>query len=183
MKLSATPLAGMYEAATSPLTDDRGKFARLFCVRELAEAHQGRHIVQINLSVTRTVGALRGLHFQRPPHAEGKWIRCLRGSVFDVAVDLRRGSPTFRRWHGVVLSADTKNAVFIPEGCAHGFQVLTPDSELLYLHTNAYAPQHEGGVRFDDPSVSIAWPLPITDVSGRDRSHPHLSEDFKGIEL
>jgi dTDP-4-dehydrorhamnose 3,5-epimerase len=183
MTLTELPLAGMFEARAQVIQDERGRFARLFCMEALAGAHQGRSIVQINHSMTRSVGAIRGMHFQRAPAAEGKWVRCLRGRVFDVAVDLRRGSETFLRWHGVTLDAATMNAVFIPEGCAHGFQVLEPDSELLYLHTAMYAPALEAGVRFDDPALSIAWPLPITDVSERDRRHPLIDTAFEGIQL
>lgn len=182
MRLEATQLAGVYEAQTKPLGDERGRFARLFCADELAEAHGGREIVQINYSLTRDVGAIRGLHYQRPPKAEGKWIRCLRGKVFDVAVDLRRGSPTFLEWHGVELDAERMNAVFIPEGCAHGFQVLEPNSELLYLHTMAYEASAEGGVRFDEPRVGVAWPLQPTTISDRDRSHAYLEAGFEGLD-
>jgi dTDP-4-dehydrorhamnose 3,5-epimerase len=183
MTLTETPLAGMFEASTRVIQDDRGRFARLFCLDALAAAHGGRSVVQINHSMTRSVGAIRGMHYQRAPAAEGKWVRCLKGRVFDVAVDLRRESATFLRWHGVTLDAGAMNAVFIPEGCAHGFQVLEPDSELLYLHTAMYTPALEGGVRFDDPALSIGWPLPITDVSERDRRHPLIDAAFEGIAL
>ncbi len=183
MTLTELPLAGMFEATVRPIQDERGRFARLFCVDALAAAHGGRSIVQVNHSMTRSVGAIRGMHFQRAPAAEGKWVRCLKGCVFDVAVDLRRGSETYLRWYGVTLDAETMNAVFIPEGCAHGFQVLEPNSELLYLHTAMYTPALEGGVRFDDPSLSIAWPLPITDVSERDRRHALIDAAFEGIPL
>lgn len=183
MTLTDFPLAGMFEAQARVVQDERGRFARLFCMEALAAAHRGRSIVQINHSTTRNVGAIRGMHYQRAPAAEGKWVRCLKGRVFDVAVDLRRGSATFLYWHGVTLSAEAMNAVFIPEGCAHGFQVLEPDSELLYLHTAMYAPSLEGGVRFDDPALSIEWPLPITDTSERDRRHPLIDAAFEGIQL
>lgn len=182
MKLQATPIAGVYEAQTNPIGDERGRFARLFCAEELAEAHGGRGIVQINHSLTRDVGSIRGLHYQLPPKAEGKWVRCLRGRVFDVAVDLRRGSPTFLEWHAVELDWGGMNAVFIPEGCAHGFQVLEPNSELLYLHTMAYDASLEGAVRFDEPRVGVAWPLQPTTISSRDRSHPYLDAAFEGLD-
>ena len=181
MHLEPTPLAGVFESQTDARRDDRGRFARLFCAEALAAAHQGRPIVQINHSLTRAAGAIRGLHYQHPPAAEGKWVRCLKGRVFDVAVDLRRGSPTFLRWHGVELDGARMNAVFIPEGCAHGFQVLQADSELLYLHTAAYTPALEGAVRFDDPRVGVAWPRKVTEISERDRSHPLLDDRFEGI--
>lgn len=183
MKLLETPLPGVYEAAATIVRDQRGHFARLFCTEELAAAHADRPIIQINHSLTRTVGAVRGLHYQRPPQAEAKWVRCLKGRIWDVAVDLRHGSPTFLRWQAIELSALKMNAIFIPEGCAHGFQVLEPDSELLYLHTASYAPEHEGAVRWNDPRLSITWPLPVVDMSERDRYHPLLDEIFNGIVL
>lgn len=181
MKLITTPLPGVYEAETSVFQDERGRFCRLFCAHELKEAQAGRTIVQINHSLTRRVGAVRGLHFQYPPHAEAKWVCCLHGRVWDVALDIRRDSPTFLHWHAVELGLDRMNAIFIPEGCAHGFQVLEPDSELLYLHTAFYGPEHEGGLRWDDPRIGIRWPLSITEISDRDRNHPLLDESFKGV--
>src|SRR6185437_8043646 len=135
MKLHATPLAGLYEIGTSPVGDARGRFTRLFCEQELAAIRPGLHFTQINLSETRGLGALRGLHYQTPPAAEAKLIRCLRGRVFDVAVDLRAGSPTFLHWHVVELAEDNDRAIFIPEGFAHGFQILTDEAYLLYMHT------------------------------------------------
>ena len=182
MKLSPTAIPGVFVAETAFLADHRGRFGRLFCANELEEAHAGRPIIQVNHSLTRQVGALRGLHFQRAPAGEAKWVRCLRGRVFDVAVDLRRGSPTLKQWVGIELSAEADNALFLPEGVAHGFQVLEADSEMLYLHTAPYAPAHEGGVRWDDPAISVAWPLPVTDLSARDAGHPLLPADFEGID-
>lgn len=181
MKLIATPLPGVFEAEATPIVDHRGQFTRLFCLSSLSAAHANRPIVQINHSMTRTVGAIRGLHYQRAPKAEAKWVRCLRGRVWDVAVDMRCGSPTFLSWHVVELDAKRMNAVFIPEGCAHGFQVLETDSELLYLHTAPYTPGLEGGARWDDPRLSISWPLPATDISDRDKSHTPIEETFEGI--
>jgi dTDP-4-dehydrorhamnose 3,5-epimerase len=123
------------------------------------------------------------MHFQHPPAAEAKLIRCLRGGVFDVAVDLRAHSPTFLHWHGVELSEDGSRQFFIPEGFAHGFQALTDDVQLLYLHTAAWSREHEAVVRHDDPALSIAWPLPITRVSQKDRNAPLLDGAFDGIYL
>ena len=182
MELLATPIAGVFEATTRPFVDDRGAFARLFCAAELGDAHRDRPVVQVNQSLTARVGTIRGLHYQRAPAAEAKWIRCLKGRVWDVAVDLRAGSPTFLRWHAVELDADRRNALFMPEGCAHGFQVLAPDSELLYLHTAFYTPALEGGVRWDDPRLAIAWPLPAGELSARDASLPLLTDAFEGLE-
>ena len=124
---------------------------------------------------------MRGLHYQNPPQAEMKIVRCLRGRVFDVAVDLRFGSPTFLHWTACELCPGGGRALAIPEGCAHGFQVLEPDTELLYLHTAFYTPAAEGAVRFDDPRVAVAWPLAPRDLSARDQNHPYLNEQFQGI--
>lgn len=176
-----TPIAGVAVIESRPFRDDRGAFARLFCDNALHPVHAARPIVQINHSLTRQAGALRGLHYQEPPHAEGKWVRCLAGRVWDVAVDLRAGSPTFLQHFGVELSREAMNAIFIPEGCAHGFQTLEPDCELLYLHTAHYEPRAEAGLRWDDPRLAIDWPLPVAEISARDRAHPLLRPDFEGI--
>ena len=183
MKLWSATIDGPAVAESPVAADHRGSFSRLFCRRELASVLAGRHIVQSNFSVTRTVGAVRGLHYQKPPHAEMKLVRCLRGSVFDVAVDLRRGSPTFLKWHGEELTRENARMMIIPEGFAHGFQVLDPDSEMLYLHTAFYEKSAEGGVRHDDPLIGISWPLAVTELSDRDRCFPLLSERFSGIAL
>jgi dTDP-4-dehydrorhamnose 3,5-epimerase len=182
VKIGETAIAGAFVVEAKPFSDHRGAFARLYCAREMEPAMGGRRVVQINHSLTRAVGAVRGLHYQHAPHAEMKVVRCLKGRVFDVAVDLRRGSPTFLKWASCELSPDMPRAFVIPEGCAHGFQVLEPDSELLYLHSAYYEKSAEGGVRFDDPRVGIAWPLAPTDLSERDRSHPLLARDFAGID-
>lgn len=143
----------------------------------------GNPLAQINHSLTRKKGAVRGLHYQHPPHAESKLVMCLRGRAFDVAVDLRPDSPTFLTWHSVELSPGNRNAFSIPEGCAHGFQALEENTELLYLHTEYYTPPSEGGLNPTDPRLGIAWPLPITEISERDRSHPVLGPDFPGVRL
>ena len=183
MIITPLKLQGAYLLETEPFRDHRGQFGRLFCARELAAAGVSRPIAQINHSRTSAVGAVRGMHFQRPPHAETKIVRCLRGAVFDVAVDLRPDSPTFLHWHGEVLTPDNQRAMLIPEGMAHGFQCLEADSELLYLHTDFYTPESEGGVRFDDPAVGVQWPLAPTDLSERDQNHSLISPDFQGIIL
>ena len=170
-------------AQTAKICDHRGAFARLFCEQDLAKVFGERRIVQINHSRTTQVGAVRGMHFQHAPQAEMKMVRCLKGRVWDVAVDLRKNSPTFLAWHAVELSMDNTDMMVIPEGCAHGFQVLEPDSELLYLHTAAYAPSAEAGVRHDDPLLAIKWPIAVTDVSERDKAHPLLNDSFCGVEL
>lgn len=176
-----TSVTGAFVVTSRPFRDHRGQFARLFDRDLLRSINADRPIFQVNHSLTRQVGALRGLHFQSEPHLEAKWVRCLAGRVFDVAVDLRRGSSTYLRHAAVELSAEAANMFFIPEGCAHGFQVIEPDSELLYLHTAPYSPEAEGGVRWDDPLLAIEWPLKPTDISERDRSHPLLNDDFEGL--
>ena len=163
--------------------DDRGLFARVFCQNELLNILHGKNIVQINHSLTKQKGAFRGMHSQYPPKAEIKIVKCLRGSVFDVIIDLRKGSPTFLKWHEEILSSENMKMMYIPEGFAHGFQTLEENCELLYLHTEFYSPKHEGGVRYNDPKVGIKWPLEVRDISERDKKHPLLAEDFQGIEI
>lgn len=183
MKLATTPISGLLVAGTTPFADHRGAFSRVFCERELAEALGGQRIVQINHSRTHAVGAVRGMHFQRPPHAEIKIVRCLRGRVWDVAVDLRAESSTFLAWFGLELTPTNGRSLVIPAGCAHGFQVLDEDSELLYLHTAFYEPSAEGGVRHDDPALGIRWPLSPTNMSERDCSLPILGSNYRGLTL
>jgi len=183
MKLVATPIEGVMVTESTRVSDHRGGFVRLFCEQELAEVLGERHIVQINHSRTTQAGAVRGMHYQHTPQAEMKMVRCLKGRVLDVAVDLRKDSPSFLRWHAVELSEENALMMVIPEGCAHGFQVLEPESELLYLHTALYTPACEGGVRFDDPQLDIIWPLDVTDLSERDKAHPLLNENFCGVDL
>lgn len=178
-----TPIDGVVVIETERFRDHRGAFARLFCEDALAAVLENRHIVQINHSQTRQVGAVRGLHYQHAPHAEMKMVRCLKGVVWDVAVDLRKDSPTFLCWHAVELTAENDRMMVIPEGCAHGFQVLAAESELLYLHTEFYAPSSEGGVRHDDPALGIDWPLDVSDLSDRDRMHPLIEVDYCGVLL
>jgi dTDP-4-dehydrorhamnose 3,5-epimerase len=183
MKIHYTPIADLFMAQSQPHKDERGAFARLFCEQELSSVLGARKIVQINHSCTDAVGAVRGIHFQHAPHAEMKLVRCLKGKVWDVAVDLRPQSASYKRWYAQELSPQNAYLMVIPEGFAHGFQVLEPRSELLYLHTAFYNPVAEGGVRFDDPELSIAWPLPVTNISHRDASHAHIDDRFTGIVL
>jgi dTDP-4-dehydrorhamnose 3,5-epimerase len=181
MKSHPTSLAGVAVVETTPRYDHRGAFARLYCDDELSTIIGHRRIVQINHSRTHIVGAVRGMHYQHSPHAEMKLVRCLKGRVWDVAVDLRAGSPTFLQWHAQELSAENVLMLAIPEGCAHGFQAMEADSELLYLHTAFYTPTAEGGLRSTDPRLNISWPLPVSDLSDRDRAHPLLTADFSGV--
>ena len=183
LNVENTPILGLHVISGSNINDSRGTFARLFCETTLAPILGDRRIVQINRSLTRAVGTIRGMHFQRPPFGEMKFVRCLRGRVFDVAVDLRRGSSTFLSWHGVELAAETSRMFAIPEGFAHGFQVLEADSELLYLHTAAYNPSAEGAVHYNDARLSIIWPHSVTEVSERDKCNPMLDENFQGLAI
>lgn len=183
MIIHPTPIADLVVAESIAFKDVRGAFARFFCEQELSSVVGRRKIVQINHSRTKAVGAVRGLHFQHAPHAEMKLVRCLKGKVWDVAVDLRPQSPSYKRWYAQELSPKNAHMMVIPEGFAHGFQVLEADSELLYLHTAVYKPESEGGVRYDDPELDIAWPLPVTDISVRDSSHAYIDISFRGIVL
>ena len=174
--LRRTAILGVFELAGQPFSDHRGVFLNAFRAQEPAFALSwgDRGVAQVNLSRTEAVGTIRGLHRQAPPHAEAKLVRCLRGRVWDVAVDLRPDSTTFGQWHAVELSLDQGNALLIPEGCAHGFQVLEPGSELLYLHSGPWVPEAETGVRFNDPGLAIPWPLPPLGLSERDLALPML---------
>ena len=183
MKYLETPLKGLTVIQLIPFQDERGQFIRLFCDNEFKEIGHVKKIVQINQSLTKRNGAVRGLHFQFPPKAEIKVIKCFRGTVFDVAVDLRKHSPTFLKWYGEILSAENMKMVYIPEGFAHGFQAMEENSELLYLHTEFYNPEHEGGIRYDDPIIDIKWPLEITEISVRDKNFKLIDKDFKGLDL
>ena len=183
MNVCATPLQGAYVLEPQPIADERGSFSRIYCKEEFAAIDSDFEIVQINHSKTRQKGTLRGLHFQYPPKGESKVVKCLQGAIFDVMIDLRRDSPTLLQWHGVELTAENGLVVYIPKGCAHGFQTLTQDVEMLYLHDEMYSRESEGGVRFDDPQVGIHWPLPMGEVSEKDRSRPWLDADFAGLSL
>jgi len=181
MKFIEAPLSGAYVIELEPIRDERGLFARTFCQQEFSQIGFHKQIVQINHSVTRKKGAIRGMHYQRPPVCETKLIRCVQGGVFDVMVDLRAGCPTFLHHHGVELSKENMRMVFIPEGFAHGFQALSDDAELVYHHSAVYSPEHEMGLRFDDPAMMINWPLPAGTISPKDQSYPLIVNDFKGI--
>lgn len=181
--LVETPLAGLVVVQRHPRGDARGYLERVYCEEALRAVAGSRSIVQINRTLTTAAGAIRGMHFQRPPHAEMKLVTCLRGEVLDVAVDLRRGSPTFLRWHAERLSSDNHRTLAIPEGFAHGFQTLAPDCELLYLHTAPYRADAEGGLDALDPRLGIAWPLPVTERSARDEGHLRIEAGFEGLTL
>lgn len=178
-----TPIADLKLVERQQLGDSRGFLSRLFCADEFAVAGWHKPIIQINQTFTQKQGTMRGMHFQRQPHAEMKLVTCLRGAIWDVAVDLRAGSPTFMQWHAEELSAANHRALLIPEGFAHGFQSLSGDCELIYLHSEAYAPEAEAGLNPQDPMLSISWPLAITELSARDAQHPMLDHQFKGVTL
>lgn len=183
MNFVETPIAGAYYIELEPFLDERGLFARTFCQKELAQIGFHKQIVQINHSVTRQKGTIRGMHYQLPPASETKIIRCVQGKVFDVMVDIRSGSPTFKQWCGVELSKDNMRMVYIPEGFAHGFQTLTDNTELIYHHSAFYNHELEQGLRFNDVALSIKWPLPIGPISTKDQGYPLIDNNFKGIEI
>lgn len=176
-----TPLQRLKLIQRKPIGDQRGYLERMFCAEELQSLIPGKGIVQINHTLTAKRGTVRGLHFQYPPHAETKFVSCLRGEVFDVAVDLRQGSPTFLRWHSEILSADNYKSLLIPEGFAHGFQTLIESCELLYFHTAKYQPGAEGGLNAQDPRLDIRWPEAVLELSSRDVALPRVTEAFLGV--
>ena len=178
-----TPLAGLLVVQRQQLGDARGFLSRLFCAEELAAAGWTARIAQINQTFTVQQGTVRGLHFQRSPHAEMKLVNCLQGEVWDVAVDLRRGSPTYLHWHAERLSAENHRALLIPAGFAHGFQTLSDKVEMLYCHSQPYVAQSEAGLQPQDPRLAIAWPLPVQGLSKRDTQHALIGEDFEGVHL
>lgn len=163
-----TPLAGVWRVARKPIRDARGFFARLYCAEEFAAIGLTLSIAQINHSHSRLAGTVRGLHFQHPPHHETKIVSCPVGRIFDVAVDLRRDSPTYLQWYGAELSAENQQCLVIPPGFAHGFQTLDADSETIYFVTAPYSGAAEDGVHPFDPAINVAWPLPAAEVSERD---------------
>ena len=173
-ELIETPLEGVWEVRTSNYHDHRGAFVNSFRMQEpvFQRIWGNRQSAQVNVSFTKSVGTVRGLHYQSEPHTEAKLIRCLRGRVWDVAVDLRVNSSTYRKWHAVELSPTSCNALMIPEGCAHGFQVLEPESELLYLHSGAWMPKFEKGIRWNDAKIGVQWPEPVVFLSDRDQELP-----------
>jgi dTDP-4-dehydrorhamnose 3,5-epimerase len=183
LKMHPTRLAGLELIESLPASDDRGQFSRIFCEEEYALLRPNIIWKQINLSSTYRKGTIRGLHYQQPPSTEAKLIRCLRGKIFDVAVDLRANSSTQFHWYSVELAEDNDLGIFIPEGFAHGFQALCDDVQLLYMHTQAWDRHAEGAIRYDDPTLSIEWPLAATRVSEKDRSAPLIDDSFAGITL
>lgn len=179
MKIEKLSLSGAAVIDAEPFMDHRGVFARFFCEKELSELIGDRHFVNVNFSRTLKKGAIRGLHFQYPPKAEMKLVRCIRGSVYDVIVDIRKDSPTFLKWFGIELSADNMKMLCVPEGFAHGFQVLEENSEVIYLVSDFYSPENEGGLNYADPILKINWPIKITDISEKDSTRKMIDLTFK----
>jgi len=178
-----TPINGLLVIERKPIGDERGFLERLFCQETLGDLMQGKTIRQINRTLTQQQGTVRGLHFQYPPYSETKIVSCLKGKVLDVAVDLRKGSPTFLQHHAVELSEQNHQSYVIPEGFAHGFQTLTTGCEMLYFHTADYNADAEAALNALDPRLAIAWPQSITERSVRDVNHSMLTQEFAGIAL
>lgn len=176
MRFFETELKGAFVIEPEPRTDERGFFARTYCAEEFVQHGLRPEVVQANLSYNVRKGTLRGLHFQVAPKAESKLVRCSAGAVYDVIVDLRPDSPTFRRWIGVELTSQNHRMLYVPEGFAHGFQTLVDDAEVCYQVSAPYSPAHEGGVRWNDPAFGIVWPEPVTMISDRDRNRPDFGQ-------
>lgn len=177
-----TSLQGVWRVSRKPIVDDRGFFSRLYCAQEFAAIELAKPLAQINHSFSRQRGTVRGLHFQYPPHGESKVVTCVAGRIFDVVVDLRRGSPSFLQWFGTELSADNQESLVIPPGFAHGFQTLSDDAEIIYLVTAAYSAEAEGGVNPFDPAVGIRWPEVVTEISQRDAQRDMLNPaEYAGV--
>lgn len=182
MLFHETKLAGAYVIDTERRRDERGFFTRTWCRQEFGDLGLELDFVQQNLSVNPVRGTLRGMHYQASPHGEAKLIRCSRGAILDVIIDVRPSSPTFRQWIGVELKAQQYRMLYVPKGFAHGFQTLVADSEVTYLVSQYYKPDAGRGVRYDDPAIGVRWPLPVTRISQQDRSWPLLSETPSALE-
>jgi len=175
MRFNETPLKGAYLIEVAKIGDERGFFGRSWCKKEMQDAGLDADIAQINTSLSRSKGTLRGLHFQVAPHQESKMIRCTRGAVYDVIVDLRPGSPTFRHWFGAELTADNHRALYSPKGFAQGFITLEDDAEITYFSSDFYAPGMDRGIRYDDPQFGIELPLKPVVISDKDRNWPDFT--------
>lgn len=183
LKQIQTPIEGVRIVERERQGDDRGWFERFFCSEELTGLLNGRSIFQMNRSFTLEAGTVRGIHLQRSPHAECKMVSCLSGAIFDVAVDLRAGSPTFLKWFGVELSAENERSLWIPEGCGHAFQSLEQNVTMLYLHTANYVPSAEFGLNATDEAVGIDWPMEVRNRSKRDLGFDCIDASFSGLVL
>jgi len=178
-----TLLQGLWVVQRKPVEDHRGFFSRLFCAEEFQAIEFGEPVAQVNHSFTERKGTVRGMHFQYPPYTEAKIISCLRGEVYDVAVDIRKGSPSFLHWHGEILSEANQRGVVIPKGFAHGFQTLSEDCILVYLVSELYRPQSESALHVADPRIGIVWPLALAELSERDGGQPFIDSSFEGLAL
>lgn len=176
MIFEETPLAGAFVIRPELRADERGAFARVFCRREFEAHGLDPDVVQANVSVNVAAGTVRGMHFQRPPCAEAKLVRATRGAIFDAIVDLRPESPTHLRWFGIRLDERDRTMLYVPPRFAHGYQSLDDDAEVTYLVSEYYAPDHEGGLRHDDPSLGIEWPLAVSSISPKDAAWPLLGD-------
>ena len=181
MIFNSTILTGAYIVDPSPLKDDRGMFMRTYCKKQFEQIGFNSEWVQMNHSISYKKGTIRGMHFQIPPFGEVKMVKCIQGAIFDVIVDLRKDSPTFLQWISVDLTKENKRMLYIPAGFAHGFQTLTDDTELIYHHSHFFTPEAEKGLLYNDPLLSINWPLALTAISDRDLSHQTINQEFKGI--
>jgi dTDP-4-dehydrorhamnose 3,5-epimerase len=175
MEFVDTPLKGAYLIRLKKIEDERGYFARSWCCEEFKQHGLKSQMTQMNVGFSPRAGTIRGLHYQLPPHAEAKFVRCTRGSIYDVIVDLRQGSPTIGTWFGHELTPDNGLMIYAPEGFAHGYQTLQDNSEMYYLTSTQFAPAAARGVRFDDPAFGIQWPVPVSLVSKTDREWPAFS--------
>jgi len=181
MIFTETFLKGSFIIEPNVLTDDRGWFTRFYCKDEFKEIGHEKEWVQMNHSFTQKKGSIRGMHYQVQPFREIKMVKCIAGAVYDVIVDLREESSTFLKWFGTELSAKNRRMLYIPEGFAHGFQCIENNCELIYHHSEFYAPAAEAGLKYNDPLIKIEWPLTATTISPRDESHPLIDENFKGV--
>ncbi|MEL4455490.1 dTDP-4-dehydrorhamnose 3,5-epimerase [Lutimonas vermicola] len=175
MKFTALELKGAFVIEVNKIEDQRGFFGRLWCEKEFKDHNLKTNIVQSNVSLSKKKGTLRGMHFQKGKYAETKFVRCTRGSVYDVIVDLRPDSPTFKQWCGVELTANNYKMIYVPENFAHGFLTLEDDSEVYYLVTQFYSSEHEGGIHYNDSDINIKWPIEINEISDKDNNHPKFS--------
>jgi dTDP-4-dehydrorhamnose 3,5-epimerase len=183
MRFRKTKIAGLYLIDLTPFEDQRGSFSRIFCKKEFSAAGLVTEFVQTNHSITRQGGSIRGLHYQRSPHMEVKLITCLSGAVWDVVVDLREKSPTYLQHLGVQLSEANRLMIYIPQGCAHGFQTMKDHSSLIYQHSAYYHPESENGLKYNDPALGIQWPMDVTNISLKDENYPLIDDKFERIAV
>jgi dTDP-4-dehydrorhamnose 3,5-epimerase len=182
MELINTYLSGVYIVKPNPIVDNRGFFVRTYCKQEFLSIGFDKNFVQFNHSFNLSKGTIRGLHFQKPPYAEKKYVRCVNGSIFDVVVDIRKDSPTYLQYFNVELSFFNMLGLIIPEGCAHGFQVLEDNTSIIYHHSEFYHPNSEKGLRYDDPVLSIHWPLEVKHISDRDKNFAFIDHQFEPLQ-